>query len=127
MLEKLITQLGHELSMEEEIVLTADRHYLIPFENDIEVEAIELEKSYLLKSIIGNLPKNNIDSFLHSVMEANLFGMGTRNGVIGLDEEGKQLTLSMELDYNNSFKDFHEKLEDFVSVVIFWRNASQTT
>lgn len=124
MLEKLIRQLSRELSMEDQITTTEDHHYLLPFDNEIEIEAIELEKNHVLKGIIGTYPQQNIEAFLLKTMEANLFGMGTRGAVIGLNEEGKLLTLSMELDYNSSFKDFKEKLEDFVSVMDFWRKEA---
>lgn len=124
MLNKLIFQLGKDLNMANLITTTEERHYLLPFEPDIEVEAIQLEKSHLLKSIIGPCPQQNTDAFLLKMMKANLFGMGTRGGAIGLHEEGKLLTLSIELDYNCSFKDFKEKLEDFISVIDFWRQEA---
>lgn len=124
MLEKLITQLGRDLDMTDSITTTEDHHYILPFDNEIEVEAIELNGSHLLKGMIGACPQQNVEAFLLKTMEANLFGMGTRGAVIGLNEEGKVLTLSMELDYNSSFKDFKEKLEDFVSVLDYWRKEA---
>jgi len=124
MLQKLITQLGIELSMEDLITTTEDHEYLLPFDNDIEIKAVALEKSHLLKGSIGPCPEQNKSAFLLKTMEANLFGMGTRGAVIGLNDEGKLLTLSMELDYNSSFKEFQEKLEDFVSVLDFWRKEA---
>jgi hypothetical protein len=124
MLEKLMTQLSHELAMEDLMTTTEDHHYILPFDHDIEVEAIALEKSHLLKGIIGTCPQINTEAFLLKAMEANLFGMGTRGAVIGLNAEGKMLTLSLELEYNSSFKDFKEKLEDFVSVIDFWRKEA---
>jgi hypothetical protein len=57
-------------------------------------------------------------------MEANLFGMGTRGAAIGLNKEENLLTLSLELDYNSSYKDFKEKLEDFVSILDYWRKEA---
>lgn len=124
MLEKLINQLGQELAMDDLITSTEEHHYLLPFDNQINVEAIELEKGYLLKGVIGEHPQQNAESFLLKTMEANLFGIGTRGAVIGLNEEGKLLTLSLELDYNSSYKDFKEKLEDFISVIEFWRKEA---
>lgn len=124
MLEKLIRELGKDLAMEDLISSTEDRHYFISFDAETEIEAVELGNSYLLKSMIGNCPQKNADAFLMRTMEANLFGIGTRGAVIGLHTEGKMLTLSLELDYNCSFKDFKEKLEDFISVMEFWRNAA---
>lgn len=124
MLEKLIAQLGQDLSMEDLITSTENNHYILPFENNLEVEAIELEKSYLLKGVIGACPQRHANAFLLKAMEANLFGLGTRGAVIGLNEEAKLLTLSLELDYNSSFKDFKETLEDFISVMDFWRKEA---
>jgi hypothetical protein len=124
MLEKLIGQLGQELAMEDLITSPAARHYLLLFDDEIKVEAIELEKTYLLKGVIGECPKQNLEAFLLKTMEANLFGMGTRGAAIGLNEDGKVLTLSLELDYNSSYKDFKEKLEDFINVIDFWRQES---
>ena len=120
MLERLIQQMIQELSMEELVTTRSKHHYLLPFDQ-LEVEAIELERSFLLKGMLGACPQKNSEAFLLKIMEANLFGGGTRDAVIGLNEEGKLLTLSLELDYNSSFKDFKEKLEDFVSVMDFWQ------
>jgi hypothetical protein len=124
MLEKLIAQLSQDLAMEELITTPDQNHYHLPFAKEIEIEAIELEKSFLFKGIIGERPKENGDAFLLKALEANLFGIGTRGASIGMNEEGKLLTLSLELDYNSSYKDFKEKLEDFVSVIDFWRNEA---
>lgn len=124
MLEKLIEQFGKEFNMKEEILMTEDRHYKIPLDNGIEIETAELERSCLLKGIIGSKPEKNVESFLLKVMEANLFGIGTRGGAIGLLEDGKQLTYSLEIDNRGSYKNFKEKIEDFISVVDFWRKET---
>lgn len=124
MLEKLIAQLGKELSMEDQITSTENQHYLLPFDENVEVEAIELENSYWFKGKIGPSPEQNVETFFLKTMEANLFGIGTRGAAIGLNEDGKLLTLSLQLDYNSSFKEFKDKLEDFVNVLIFWRNEA---
>jgi len=125
MLEKLIHELRQDLSMEEVIPSPENHRYLLPFEDDITVEAMEINNGYLLKGVIGECPTQHVDPFLLQIMEANLFGLGTRGAAIGLNEEGKLLTLSLGLDDNLSFKDFKEKLEDFVSVIDFWRKRVQ--
>jgi hypothetical protein len=124
MLEKLMSQLEQDLAMDNLTSSEEGRTHL-SFDNQINVEAIELEKKIILKGLIGEPPQQNQNAFLLKVMEANLFGIGTRSTVIGLNDEGKLLTLSMELDYNSSFKDFKEKLEDFISVIEFWRIEAQ--
>jgi hypothetical protein len=110
--------------MEGLISSSEEKHYHLPFDPNIEIEAVELEKGYLFKSVIGNCPEQNLDAYLLKTMEANLFGIGTRGAVIGLNEDGKVLTLSLEVNYNSSYKDFKECLEDFISVLDFWRNEA---
>ena len=100
MLNQLIEELGHELAMEEGITLNENNQYLLSFDKDIEVQAIQLVRSLLLKGVIGQCPQQNAEPFLYKIMEENLFGIGTRGAVIGLKEEGNLLTLSHELDYN---------------------------
>lgn len=124
MLDKLIEQLTQDLQMKDIITKPEKQHYHLPFDQNIEVEAIELDNCYLLKGVIGECPQKFAEAFLLKTMESNLFGLGTRNAVIGMDEQGKLLTLSMELIYNSSYKDFKEKLEDFVSVLSFWRKEA---
>ena len=124
MLEKLMSQLGKEYAMEEVITENEEHYFHVPFENGIEIEAVQLKECCLLQGNIGERPEQNAESFLLKVMEANLFGLGTRGAVIGLKENGKELTLSLELDYNISYKDFKERLEDFISVIDFWRNEA---
>lgn len=124
MLAKLIDQLGRELNMEDLINQSGTNHYTLPFEGDIQVDATQPDHSILLKGVIGECPKQHSDAFLLRVIESNLFGVGTRGGSIGLKDEGNLLTLTLELDYNSSFKDFTERLEDFVSVITFWRNEA---
>jgi hypothetical protein len=124
MLDTLVQQLGKELEMEEFITSPEIGHYIASFNDNIQVEMSQSDKSYQLKALIGKLPEKNVDSFLKKTMEANLFGRGTRGAVIGLDAEGNLLTLSLELDYNSSYKDFKDKLEDFVNVLDFWRQET---
>lgn len=124
MLETLIQQLGQELQMEEFIISTSPGNYQLSFENNITVDLSTLEQSYILKSTIGPCPKQNLEAFFTKALEANLFGRGTRGASIGLSPDGNLLTLSLELDYNSGYRDFKEKLEDFVNVIDFWREEA---
>lgn len=126
MLESLVDQLGQELQMKELISTTKEGSYTLPFEENIEVQVVETPFNYLFKGIIGPCPSRNKEAFLAKTMEANLFGRGTRNAIIGLTEDGKLLTLSAELDYNSTYKEFKEKLEDFVTILDYWRKEALT-
>lgn len=125
MLESLIDQLGQELQMKDLILSSQEGSYTLPFDENIEIQVTETPDSYLFKGIIGACPSSNKDAFLTKTMEANLFGRGTRGAIIGLTEDGNLLTLSTELGYNSTYKEFKEKLEDFVTILDFWRNEAQ--
>lgn len=125
MLESLVDQLGQDLQMQD-LILSSEGTYTLPFDDNIEVRVIQSANSYIFKGIIGPCPQANKDAFIIKIMEANLFGRGTRGGIIGLTEDGNLLTLTAELDYNSSYKEFKEKLEDFVSILDFWRNEALT-
>lgn len=123
MLESLITQLELDLKMGR-IESSPDGVYTLPFSDNIEIKVSQTSDYYLFKSHIGPTPKKSTEIFLAKLMEANLFGRGTRNNVLGLTEDENLLTLSGELEYNSTYKQFKEKLEDFVTIVDFWRNEA---
>ena len=123
-LESLVSQLGEDLKAEEVFTPLPTGAYSLPFEEDIDIQISQDAQFFLLKGIIGPVPKEDKDNFLLSVMESNLFGIGTRNTIIGLSDDENLLTLSAELDYNSTYRDFKEKIEDFISVVNFWRNKA---
>ncbi|MBA2367450.1 MAG: type III secretion system chaperone [Candidatus Protochlamydia sp.] len=72
----------------------------------------------------SDTPQENTHLFLSKAMQSNLFGHGTRGAAIGLDNEGKILTLSLEIDSDSNYKEFHERLEDFISILDFWRKEA---
>lgn len=102
------------------------RHDLLHLHPDIDVDIMPLERSVVLKSTLSPLPSYRPDTLIAQAMEANLFGRGTRGAVIALNEEGTLLTLLLEVEYTETYRAFKERLEDFVSVVVFWRNAVLT-
>ena len=124
MLEKLIAQFTEEFSLEDPLLPGEDKRYHLSFEDDVEIDLWAKDDRIRLKSEIGEIPSKQTDTFILKVLEANLFGMGTRDGVIGLAEDGKLLTLSLELEYTIGYKEFKEKLEDFISVIDFWRKEA---
>lgn len=120
MLKKIMEQLHQEVGKDKENALVSENgSYLLLLEDEMDVEIKEFKESILLKSKIGLSPQKNEESFLLKALEANLFGIGTKNAVIGLEEN--LLTLSRELDYNISYEDFKAKLEEFINILYHWR------
>lgn len=124
--DKFIQKLGEELEMEEFITSTNRNSYLLSFDNAITIAVSKLSAVYLFKADICPCPSISLESFFLRVMEANLFGLKTYGSSIGLKEPENILTLTLEVDYNSSYKDFKNKLEEFANVIEFWRNKALT-
>ena len=54
-------------------------------------------------------------------MKANLLGQGTGGAAIGIDPSEKFFTLSEVLEFEVNYKTFHEKLEDFLNYIDYWK------
>lgn len=121
MADNLVAQLGKELNMEDIIASSRRNQYILPFEGDVDVELIVQPRHYLFKSILGKCPQENLDNFFLQIIEGNLFGIATRGACLGYNEGENFLTLSMEVDSSSGYKHLKEKLEDFVSSAIFWK------
>jgi hypothetical protein len=74
-------------------------------------------------SIAGTIPKGKEKQLLIEMMEANLFGQGTKGSVLGLNEnrEGLEMTLSFYAHQDLSYQDFKDKFEDFCNSVDVWK------
>lgn len=126
MIADYVNQLGRELDMGEYISSPEPDLYKLIFDGGIEVEAYHAGQGpYTFEGIIGPSPDKNAEDVFTKVMEANLFGKGTNGAAIGLDEEGKQFTLSMEIDYNIPYGEWKDMLEDFVNTLHYWREQTK--
>lgn len=125
MLELLIETLGSELNIKEQIRSKDRGGYAIQFDSSNLIEISLAGDIYLLSCLIAPLPEKNAEALISLAMEGNLFGQATHGAVLGLNEEGKLLTLTEELQYNTTYKEFKEKLEDFLNVADFWRAKTE--
>lgn len=119
--DKRLNELGQEFASQNFISEIEKNHFQLKFEQETDVEVFKLNSSYLFKADVASLPKTNTEAFITRLMQANLFGTGTRGAVLGLNENGNILTLSLEVDYNSPYKEFKNKLEEFVNTMDFWR------
>ena len=122
--DSLIAELSKELEMDDFISFSQPNRYSLTFEDDIKIDILKFESNYLFKGIISSFPQSNEEAFVLRLMEANLFGIGTKNATIGLNQENL-LTLTLEVDYNRRYLDFKNKLEEFVNVIDFWRTEAK--
>jgi hypothetical protein len=123
MLETFIQQLDQELHLHEQISTVEPGHYKLTFDTlEIDAEIRPPHNHYLFTGTIG---KRSLDEkVLIKLMEANLFGKGTLGATLGLKEDESALMLVREVDANASYKEWRDKLEDFLNILEFWQKQA---
>lgn len=98
--------------------------FALQIEEDTVVKIQQMGEGFSFFCVLAECPKEEQETFLTEIMNANLYGLVTRNHVLGLTEDGNQLTLSRCIDYNIDYKGFSELLQDFCNVALFWREQT---
>lgn len=88
--------------------------------NELSINIDKIENQVYLTSSISQCPQEKKEQLFTYLMKANLLGMGTGNGTIGLDINEKFLTLTYIIAYEEFDKTFKERIEDFVNYLLFW-------
>jgi hypothetical protein len=125
MLDNFMKQLASELEMDEPFALQPEGFYEYLLEEDLSIEIRALRpEGFLLTTKFGPCPQEDQEAFLTSMLEGNLFGRLTHGASLGLDEDGKMMTLSKVVEQKIPYREFKMTLEDFINVVNFWREEA---
>ena len=123
MIEPFIETLSSELELPAPVQKDAEEWYWIDLNALQRIGIKEHEGKILLQAKIDTCPtEKREEKFIHW-MKANFLGVGTGWGAIGLDSEGKFLTLSRALDYEVNYALFQEALEQFANYLDYWQRA----
>lgn len=123
-LEPFIKQLMQEFELEGSLATQVPGNYALPLEPDVSVQISETPEGFTLFSTLCPCPKERQEEFFTQMLLGNLFGQGTEGAVLGLDEEGKHLTLSRVITEQVEYPLFMDILEDFMNSVDFWRTEA---
>ena len=122
MLSRFLEQLSKDLSLEQPLAPNAEGFYSLLLASDLQISFVEKEDSSItLCASLAPLPEKNSEEFLLRAMSANLLGRETGRGVLGLDQEGKQILLVRALSGQESYREFHECVEEFANYADAWR------
>ena len=113
MLDRLMEEFLKEYEMRDFTSNPRPEHYIVTYDNIRIVNIFEFDSVYAFKSIIGPLPKDNLNALLTKIMEDNLFCKGTGGSIVGCEDN--QLVLTMELSRQISYAEFCESLESFLN------------
>jgi len=122
MLREFMTKLSAELEIGiEGASEKAPGVYHFPLDDILFVELSEPGAEEIqMRCVYPENPLKDPGEFYTAALVANLYGRGTDRSLLGLDSEGKKLTLSYTIDYNADYKEFKEILEDFLNSADFW-------
>lgn len=126
MLDKLIEDLKKEMQLDENFSTSTPGVWEIPFEGDMRVKISDLKPDVFFHSVIGPIPLKEQERFFIYTLQGNLFGQGTLGSILGLSDDGVYLTLSRHVNYDISYQEFRDHLEDFINGVVFWQEELST-
>lgn len=124
MLENLMQEFSRELGVGNNLASGTPGVYKLPLEDEVSITISALPPGFILSCPFAPCPKNNREFFFSQALLADLFGQGTHGAVIGISEEGNNLTLSKVIDYNINYKEFRDTIEDFINIVDYWRGEA---
>lgn len=121
-LESWIKQLAAELEMPGELKAGDINNYKLLFGENLQVAiSMETEAEIRFVGALGPLPSSKKEEFLSYIAFANLFGEGTGESVIFLDNDGKLLYLSRRIPIAINYVRFKEETEMFVNYLEMWQ------
>jgi len=122
MLKQFVDQLSADMGMSESLGVNDDGSYSLHLEPDLHISLRENPDSGIsMFTVVAPLPEEKREEFLLKTMIANLFGRETGGAALGLDKDGKKITLLAFLPLQVNYRDFHDFLEDFVNYADAWR------
>ncbi len=120
MLENLLDKLKSEFEDRFLTEKTGLEQFKLKLRDGLEIEIIHEENMFYLSSHICALPETRREELFIYLMKANLFGEGTAGCVLGLTQDEKFLTISLQTNSEINFKTFKEKFEDFLNYQLYW-------
>ena len=120
MLDRMMKRLAKEPEVEGSFATEVPGIYSIHLDQNLEITVSELPQGFSLTSTLCPCPKEKEEDYFRELMEANLFGDGTHRAVLGLDEQGKFVTLTRHVEHEVTEDEFLAIVEDFINIVDFW-------
>jgi hypothetical protein len=124
-LEAFVTQLREELEMgamsPSDRLSDFPKAFRLKLDNHLDISLKEKNPGIWLKAPLRAAPDEKLEELYTHLMEANLFGQGTRGSSLGLDASGDMLELQMELKHELNYRSFRDAIEDFANLIEYWQ------
>lgn len=124
MINEYMAKFANELDLPLEIAQDMGGKYRFPMDDEIMIELVDIPPGFSLYAVIAKIPEGNLEIFFERAMHGNLLGQGTSGAVLGLTEDGKKLTLSLDIDYPIPYNEFKGIIEEFLNTADYWRDET---
>lgn len=123
MIQGFLEKLCAELSITPVPKQNEKKVFLFRFGPGTDIILADLHPGIEMRALIVPCPKEKREDLFIYLMRANLLGQGTGGARIGMDENEKNLTLSLGLPYEMNYHTFKEAFEEFVNHLLYWREV----
>ncbi len=90
---------------------------------EVDIEKSTEEDSFWMHAVVSRISLENKASFYETLLEANLFGMGTGNAYFGLDLNREEILLFTKISLKNlDYHTFEKNIEEFVNRLEYWKD-----
>lgn len=121
MLKDYIIQMEREFELPDPLDRETDQTWVMPISDERQIQLTALDgDGYYFYARLGACPKVSREDLFQRLMVANLYGMGTLGGLLGMDETGKEITFSRAVPLGTGYEAFKNHLEDFINMVNYW-------
>lgn len=121
-LQDFIHKLCDDLEIELKPTINENMEYNLSIFENLDLYIIEFNDHAFIRCNLQEIPKDKKEELLTFLMSANFIGEYTGGSAIGMDEEEKNLTLSLLMPYELNYILFKERIEDFVNYVYYIRD-----
>ncbi|MFT5318153.1 MAG: hypothetical protein ACI8RA_001415 [Chlamydiales bacterium] len=126
MLKDLIDKLLIDLEMNQDEMAEEEGRITIDLDENLSVSFSELSpKGIGMFSVLGPCPKMKQEELFTTLMTSNLFGDQTGGAIIGLDSQGKNVTMRLDIPRQLTYSEFYGDVENFLNYVDFWQQELQ--
>ena len=124
MITSHMKKLKKDLGIESSLAKEAPGTFYFPVDDNLDITIIQLNPGVLFECEIDKMPEKNRLLFYTKLLSANLFGQGTYGAEVGISPDGRKMIIQYQIDYPLNYKEFEEKLEDFLNVAAYWRDEA---
>jgi hypothetical protein len=119
MLEEFAAKLTKDLELKEPLTMVDGSCALLLDETTVTIS--EAQAGFQLTASLGEPPSEQIELFMGKMLRGNLFAQATSGSILGLDETGAKIILRYYQPTKSTYRDFKDKLEDFLNMIDFWK------